>query len=215
VLEPAKQVGGDLYDFFLLSEDQLCFTIGDVSGKGVPAAVFMSAIKTLIKATAKTVDTPSTVLRIVNEQISRGNEHATFVTVFLGVLNVKTGEMCYTNAGHNSPLILRKDKKAEFLSAGKNMALGIDEEFHFKQDTVTLKPGEGIFLYTDGVAEAFNSKGELFSAERLQKDIADCQNNLSKELVSNILKNIQSFSKDVPHSDDINILAVRYRPDKI
>jgi serine phosphatase RsbU (regulator of sigma subunit) len=215
VLEPAKQVGGDLYDFFLLSEDQLCFTIGDVSGKGVPAAVFMSAVKTLIKATAKTIDKPSSVLRIVNEEISRGNEHATFVTVFLGILNVKTGEMCYSNAGHNPPLILRKDKNTEFLSEGKNMALGIDEEFCFRHDTVTLKPGEGIFLYTDGVTEAFNSKGELFSAERLQKDIADYQNSLSKELVSNILKNIQSFAKNVPQSDDITILTVRYRPDKI
>jgi sigma-B regulation protein RsbU (phosphoserine phosphatase) len=95
------------------------------------------------------------------------------------------------------------------------MALGIDEEFCFRHDTVTLKPGEGIFLYTDGVTEAFNSKGELFSAERLQKDIADYQNSLSKELVSNILKNIQSFAKNVPQSDDITILTVRYRPDKI
>jgi sigma-B regulation protein RsbU (phosphoserine phosphatase) len=214
VLEPAKHVGGDLYDFFLLSEDQLCFTIGDVSGKGVPAAVFMSAVKTLIKATAKSIDKPSAILRIVNEEISKENEYATFVTVFLGLLNVRTGEMCYTNAGHNPPLILRKDRNVEFLTGGKNLALGIDEEFSFIQDTVTLKTGEGIFLYTDGVTEAFNSKGELFSAERLQQDIADCQNNLSKELVSNILKNIQSFSKDVPQSDDITMLTIRYRPDK-
>ena len=197
-----------------MSEDQLCFTIGDVSGKGVPAAVFMSAVKTLIKATAKTIDKPSTILRIVNEEISRGNEHATFVTVFLGLLDVRTGEMCYTNAGHNPPLMLRKDKNVEFLTGKKNMVLGIDEEFGFRQDTVTLKPGEGIFLYTDGVTEAFNSKGELFSAERLQKDIADCPNNLSKELALNILKNIQSFSTDVPQSDDITILTMRYRPAK-
>lgn len=214
VLEPAKQVGGDLYDFFLLSENQLCFTIGDVSGKGVPAAVFMSAVKTLIKATAKTIDKPSTILRIVNEEISKGNEYATFVTVFLGLLNVKTGEICYTNAGHNPPLILRKDKSVEFLTGTRNLVLGFDEDFSFRQDTVTLKPGEGIFLYTDGITEAFNSKGELFSAERLQKDIADCQNNLSKELVLTILKNIQSFSTGVPQSDDITILTIRYRPDK-
>ena len=214
VLEPARQVGGDLYDFFLLSEDQLCFTIGDVSGKGVPAAVFMSAVKTLIKATAKTIDRPSTILRIVNEEISKGNEYSTFVTAFLGLLNVRTGEMSYINAGHNPPLIIRRDKPAEFLTGQKNMALGIDEDFHFRHDAITLKPGEGILLYTDGVTEAFNSKGELFSSERLQKDIADCQNILSKELVLKILKNVQSFSNDVPQSDDITILAVRYRPDK-
>ena len=214
VLEPARQVGGDLYDFFLFSEDQLCFTIGDVSGKGVPAAVFMSAVKTLIKATAKTIDRPSTILRIVNEEISKGNEYSTFVTVFLGLLNVRTGEMSYINAGHNPPLIIRRDKPAEFLTGQKNMALGIDEDFHFRHDAITLKPGEGILLYTDGVTEAFNSKGELFSSERLQKDIADCQNILSKELVLKILKNVQSFSNDVPQSDDITILAVRYRPDK-
>ena len=214
VLEPARQVGGDLYDFFLLSEDQLCITIGDVSGKGVPAAVFMSAVKTLIKATAKTIDRPSTILRIVNEEISKGNEYSTFVTVFLGLLNVRTGEMSYINAGHNPPLIIRRDKPAEFLTGQKNMALGIDEDFQFRHDATTLKPGEGILLYTDGVTEAFNSKGELFSSERLQKDIADCQNILSKELVLKILKNVQSFSVDVPQSDDITILAVRYRPDK-
>lgn len=213
VLEPAKQVGGDLYDFFLLSEDLLCFTIGDVSGKGVPAAVFMSAAKTLIKATAKTIDKPNTVLRIVNEELSQGNEQATFVTVFLGILNVRTGEMRFTNAGHNPPLILRNDKNAEFLTGGKNMALGIDEEFSYRQDTLILKPGEGLFLYTDGVTEAFNSQGELFSAQRLRKDIVACQNNLSKDLVLKILKKVQSFSTDVPQSDDITILTIRYRPD--
>ena len=214
VLEPAKQVGGDLYDFFLVSEDQLCITIGDVSGKGVPAAVFMSAVKTLIKATAKTIDRPSTILRIVNEEISKGNDYQTFVTVFLGLLNVRTGEMSYINAGHNPPLILRRNTPAEFLTGQKNMALGIVEDFRFRHDAITLKPGDGILLYTDGVTEALNSKGEFFSSDKLQKDIADCQSNLSKELVLKILKNVQSFSTDVPQSDDITILAVRYHPDE-
>jgi sigma-B regulation protein RsbU (phosphoserine phosphatase) len=212
LIEPARQVGGDLYDFFYLNEDQLCFAIGDVSGKGVPAAVFMTAVKTLIKATAKTIDKPSTILRIVNEEISKGNDYATFVTVFLGLLNVRTGVISYINAGHNPPLILRRNKNAEFLTGSRNMALGIDENFYFKHDNVILKPGEGIFLYTDGVTEAFNLKGELFSSERLQKNILKYQKNSSKKLAIKILKNIQSFSIGVPQSDDITILSIRYRP---
>jgi sigma-B regulation protein RsbU (phosphoserine phosphatase) len=209
-LEPAKQVGGDLYDFFFLSEDQLCFTIGDVAGKGVAAAVFMSAVKTLIKATAKSINKPERILKLVNTELSIGNEHGTFVTVFLGMLNIKTGEMSYVNAGHNPPLILNQNNEAAFLESEKNIALGLNEDFSFKSDQYTFRPGEAILLYTDGVTEAFNKQDELYSAERLQAELSNLDQDSAKGIVSSILKSVKVFSTDVPQSDDITIFALRY-----
>lgn len=209
-LEPAKQVGGDLYDFFFTKEDQLYFTIGDVAGKGVAAAVFMSAVKALIKATAKTINRPEDILRLVNTELSIGNDHGTFVTVFLGVLNIKTGEISYVNAGHNPPLILQQDGEVTFLESEKNIALGLNEDFIFRSNRYTLRYGESIFLYTDGVTEAFNKRDELYSAERLQKELSNSNQDSAKDIVSSILKSVKSFSTDVPQSDDITIFALRY-----
>lgn len=213
VLEPAKEVGGDLYDFFFIDEDRLCFVIGDVSGKGVPAAVFMSAAKTLIKATAKSIDKPGPIIEIVNEELTEGNEYGTFVTVFLGILNVRTGVFTYTNAGHNPPLIFSSDGKAEFLIGSKGIALGVFENFSFNHDLYKLRAGDGIFLYTDGVTEAFNKNDELYTAEKLKREITEKKFRTVKEVVHSILEGVKIFSEGAPQSDDITIMAIRYKPD--
>jgi sigma-B regulation protein RsbU (phosphoserine phosphatase) len=209
-LEPAKQVGGDLYDFFFTKEDQLYFTIGDVAGKGVAAAVFMSAVKTLIKATARSINKPENILSLVNTELSTGNDHGTFVTTFLGVMNIRTGEISYVNAGHNPPLILKQNGQATFLESERNIALGLNEDFTFKPNEYTLKPGETIFLYTDGVTEAFNKQDELYSAEKLQKELSNLDQDSAKGIVSCILNSVKAFSTDVPQSDDITIFALKY-----
>lgn len=211
-IEPARDVGGDFYDFFFNSEDMLCFVIGDVAGKGVPAALFMSAAKTLIKATAQSVSQPDRVLDIANRELAAGNETCTFVTVFLGILNVKTGKLCFANAGHNLPLIVRQEGEAEYLSGGKSTALGLEEDTVFSSRTIQLQPKECICLYTDGVTEAFNQQEEQFSEERLQKEISGSQHKSMKELTDEVIRAVESFAEGTPQSDDITMLCLRYRP---
>jgi len=212
VIEPAKEVGGDLYDFFFVDENRMCFVIGDVSGKGVPAAVFMSAAKMLIKATAKSTDHPGAILDFVNKELAVENEYGTFVTVFLGFLNVETGEVKYCNAGHNPPLLLSGDGQADFITGGKSLVVGVEEDAVFRSDTFVLQPGDGIFLYTDGVTEAFNTENEPFSEEKLKREVALGKSDSLKGMVTRILKDVQSHSAGQPQSDDITILALRYFP---
>lgn len=212
VLQPARQVGGDFYDFFFNSEDQLCFVIGDVSGKGVPAALFMAAAKTLIKSTAHTVLQPDRILDIVNRELSADNDTCTFVTVFLGILDSKKGRISYVNAGHNPPLIILREGEPDFLKGAASTAIGIYEDSIFTSDTFQLMPGETILLYTDGVTEAFNQKEEQFSEERLQKEAANLQKNSMRELVTAILREVESFTGNVAQSDDITMLALKYLP---
>ena len=210
VLEPAREVGGDFYDFFFIDKNQLCFVIGDVSGKGVPAALFMSAVKTLTKATAKHAHTPGALLAAVNQELAPENESCTFVTVFCGILDIHTGEVCYTNAGHNPPLLLHQNDIAEFIPGTHSTVVGIDEDAEFHELTLKLRPGECICLYTDGVTEAFNPEQDMFSEERLQQEIRRFPKNSMQTLVNTILERVQNFAGDMPQTDDITILALRY-----
>ncbi|MBW1895053.1 MAG: SpoIIE family protein phosphatase, partial [Deltaproteobacteria bacterium] len=209
-LEPAREVGGDFYDFFFVDEDHLCFGIGDVSGKGVPAALFMSMAKTMIKSFGKITHKTHMILEGVNLEISQDNDSCTFVTVFLCVLNTKTGELCYTNAGHNPPVLLKNKEKPQFLTESGCPAIGIDEEAEYTSTTICLKPDDVLCLYTDGVTEAFNQDGDMYSDERLLQTVWDNRNGTLTDLVEGISRDVHSFSEGVVQSDDITVLALQY-----
>lgn len=209
-IEPAKEVGGDFYDFFFLDDDHLCFAVGDVSGKGVPAALFMAVTKTLVMTKATKGSTSETILSRVNKDLSLDNPSMMFVTLFLGILNIHTGELDYCNGGHNPPYILRRNGVIESLEMTGGMALGIMEDFSFQSKKAHMQEGDTIFLYTDGVTEATNRAEELFSGGRLEKDLATLYERPLTALVGGVMERIKVFSEGMPQSDDITMLVLRY-----
>jgi len=210
LLKPAKEVGGDFYDFFFIDDDHFCFTIGDVSDKGVPAALFMAVTKTLIKNIAKEVGGyPDEILNRVNKEICEDNDSCMFVTIFFAILNIKTGEIYYANGGHNPPLIIRQNG-VELLKVDSGTAIGILETAVYKRAKLTLEPNDAICMYTDGVTEAFNEKSELFSEEKLKKEVTIHKEGCAKDFVDQILHEVRLFSQKVKQSDDITIMLLRY-----
>lgn len=209
VLEPAKEVGGDLYDYFLLDEDHLCFTIGDVSGKGVPASLFMAVTKTLIKAKADIKLGPDEILHAVNNELCEDNDSGMFVTEFLGILTISTGEIVYSNGGHNLPYILRKNGSLEMLPRMAGMALGVMEEIPYICADVKLNAGDSLVMYTDGVTEAMNEAGELFNEDRLKKILTGVTSQTAREEVELILHATREFVHGAKQSDDITIVALQ------
>ncbi|NQT90019.1 MAG: SpoIIE family protein phosphatase [Candidatus Omnitrophica bacterium] len=209
-LKPAREVGGDFYDFFLTEDKYLYFAIGDVSGKGVPAALFMAVTDTLIKMRAKTSIKPGEILTDVNKELCNENESCMFVTIFCGVLNIETGELVYSNGGHTLPLVVRKDKDVDFLEGTDSSLLGVMEDADFKTKKLILRPGDYILCYTDGVTEAINKNKEFFSDERLKKDAEALGDKSIQDAAEFISDKVDTFSKDVPQTDDITLLAVKY-----
>ncbi len=210
VLEPAKEVGGDLYDFFLLDDDHLCFTIGDVSGKGVPASLFMAVTKTLIKAKADIKLGPDEILYQVNNELCEDNDSGMFVTEFLGILTISSGNVVFSNGGHNIPYLLRKNGKVEALPKIPGMALGVMENVEYVCASVKLNAGDSLVIYTDGVTEAMNSAGELFNEERLQNILCEFDGKTAQEEVLHILHCTRQFVNGASQSDDITILVLKY-----
>ena len=210
-LKPAKEVGGDLYDFFFVDDDNLCFLIGDVSDKGVPAALFMAVTKTLIKGVAMQTIDPAEILKRVNLEAFQDNDACMFITVFLAILNVKTGGLKFANAGHNPPLIIQKNNEISFLKTENGCALGIFDKLSLVTEKIVLKKDNLIFLYTDGVTEAFNKKGKEFSDERLKNEFVSISNFSTKQIVYEVLEKVEAYSKGTSQSDDITILALRYK----
>ncbi len=210
ILEPAKEVGGDLYDFFLMDEDHLCFTVGDVSGKGVPAAIFMAITKTLIKSKATQGLSPEKILTGVNEDLSIDNPSLMFVTLFLGILDLKSGELEYCNGGHNPPYLMKADEGLEPLATTNGMALGVMEDFLYKSNRIQLHKGDRLFLYTDGVTEAANRENELFSETRLEKDLRSLKECSLAKTLNSVLDHVKNFSEGLPQTDDITMMIVNY-----
>jgi phosphoserine phosphatase RsbU/P len=210
LLEPAKEVGGDFYDFFFIDSSHFCFVIGDVSDKGVPAALFMAMTKTLIKATAIRAGGPDEILNKVNKEIFSENESCMFITIFFGIMDTQTGEVYYVNAGHNPPLLVRENKDAGFFGSAEATAVGVEEGTAYKKEKIVLCPGDVIYLYTDGVTEAFNSKRELFSDERLKDCVGAYAGKPVQEMVKGVLQEIRAFAQGAPQSDDITIMALKY-----
>jgi sigma-B regulation protein RsbU (phosphoserine phosphatase) len=213
VMRPAKEVGGDFYDFFLLDENHLCIVIGDVSGKGVPAALFMAVTKYLIEAAVGTGDTPDAVLGRVNRHLAKENDSCMFVTIFLGILDVKTGEFLYANAGHYPPVVWDEEHGPHLLKPPGGPVSGLMEDAVFDMDRITLSPQTVLLAYTDGVTEAFDAAGELFSEARLLEVATRVTNKTVKEITQILLEEIASFSEGTPQSDDITIMALRFGPE--
>ncbi len=211
IMEPAKEVAGDFFDFFFIDEDHFCFIISDVSGKGVPSALFMVITKTLLNAEAKRGYTIEELIYNVNNSLVKNNDTAMFATLFCAILNVKTGELRMVNAGHNPPVIGNQKTGFKYMSMNQNIALGVMDDFVFKSEMIHLCEGDKILLYTDGITEAFNKDGEAFSETRLMDVISDNNTLGSLPLVQKIQHEIKKFTMDTEQSDDITILAVTYK----
>ena len=212
LLEPAKEVGGDFYDFFQCGPEHLCFVIADVSDKGVPAALFMAMTKALIRMAAKETIDAAQILDKVNKEVCRENESCMFITVFLGVLNTRTGEVCYSNAGHNVPYLVRSAGRLERVSGVGAVALGLKADTVFINQKFTLEEKDIIFTYTDGVTEAFNTSREQFSEERLQNTLSVIGAVRPREIVRKVLEEVRLFSAGAEQSDDITLMALTFHP---
>jgi sigma-B regulation protein RsbU (phosphoserine phosphatase) len=208
-LVPAREVGGDLYDFFFVDDDRLLFAIGDVSGKGVPASLFMAVTKTLLRATATQAAAPGEILRRLNDELCRDNESSMFVTLFCGVLNVRTGEVDYSNGGHELPYLL-SGGGARVLENSGGGALGIEADVSYRSLRVRLGSEESLFLYTDGVTEAMDASGQLFSAERLEQVLGRGRSAGPRELLRHVADAVNAFAAGTPQADDITGLVLRY-----
>jgi len=208
-MNAAKEVGGDFYDFFLIDKERLGLVIGDVSGKGIPAAIFMAVSRTLLKATALKGLPTGECLAYVNDLLCLESTASMFVTIFYGIFDTTTGELEYANGGHNPPYILKADGSAQTLDMTDGIALGVMEEMEYQMKKITMQPGDGLFLYTDGVTEAFNAAGEMFTDQRLAQLLTGLNAQLIREIVQNVFRNVSEFSTGIDQSDDITILAMR------
>jgi phosphoserine phosphatase RsbU/P len=209
-MAPAKAVGGDFFDFFLIDADRLGFLIGDVSGKGVPSALFMAVCRTLIKATAHAGGSPEACLEQVNRVLASEGVASMYVTVFYGVLDTRTGCVSYCNAGHNPPYVLRRGGTVEPLAQIGGMVLGLFEHASFEAGAIVLVPGDGVFMYTDGVTEAADPAGEEFTTGRLAPCLARCVGLGLEDVIQKVGAEVTAFVGDAPQGDDITMLALRY-----
>ena len=210
-MTPAKEVGGDFYDFFFIDHDRLAFVIGDVSGKGVPAAIFMAVSRTLLKAIATQVVNPGESLRRINTMLIPESNGRMFVTIFYGVLNTKTGEVQFSFGGHNPPYIKRKEGAIERINNESGFLLGMLDEMEYDVHKITLRPGDTILLYTDGVTEAMNGNAELFEESRLEASLRRLNGSPLKEMLDGINADLMEFAAGAPQADDITMLALQYR----
>ncbi|MBR2685268.1 MAG: SpoIIE family protein phosphatase [Erysipelotrichaceae bacterium] len=210
LMDPAKEVGGDFYDFFMTDEDHLAVVMGDVSGKGVPAALFMVIAKTLIKNYAQNKMDVGEVFTKVNELLCEGNDTQVFVTAWLGILNLSTGHMNYVNAGHNPPVICR-DGRATFINSRSGFVLAGLENVKYKKGELVLHKGDILYLYTDGVTEAENEKQELYGNSRLLSVISEKSGEPMGNLLRAIKSDVDRFEGKAEQFDDITMLGIRYQ----
>jgi serine phosphatase RsbU (regulator of sigma subunit) len=206
--EPARQVGGDFYDIILIEKNKIGFVIADVADKGMPAALFMTLIRTLIRAAAKDTLSPSSVLRQVNDLLLQDSKNSMFVTVFYGVIDLLSGDLVYSNAGHNPPIV-KSIESGEFIELTRtSMALGIFEDITVEEREFSLKSGDWVFFYTDGVTEAFSLSEEMFGIQRLNELLKERIFSSSKELVNAVKEDVLDFIKDAELSDDLTLAAI-------
>ena len=209
-MTPAREVGGDFYDFYLIDHDHLALTIADVSGKGVPASLFMVISKTLLQNHAQMGGTPMEILSYVNHQLCQNNDSYMFCTVWLGILDLTNGHLIAANAGHEYPAIKRRDGSFELLKDKHDPPLGLRDGLPYHEYELDLEPGDILFQYTDGVTEATDAAEELFGEERLTAALNECEDTNVKDTVERIYGSINAFVKDAPQFDDITMLCIRY-----
>ncbi len=207
----AREVGGDFYDFYFIDEENFCFVIGDVSGKGVPAALFMAVTKALIKASSTNEMSTARILSHVNNEISRDNDNNMFITVFIGILNTTTGYLVYTNAGHNPPYILKKGGGVVKLPELHGLVIGAFPGIEYKETVIQINRGDAVFTYTDGVTEAQNVEGKLYSDNRLLKLLEKELFDNCKVQVDRVLNDVISYEDGAIQADDITALSLHFR----
>jgi sigma-B regulation protein RsbU (phosphoserine phosphatase) len=209
-MRTAKEVGGDLYDFFFVDNDHLGFIMADVSGKGVPAAIFMAMCRAVLKTIAMRITDPGEVLQHVNATLIPESDDAMFVTIFYGILDTKTGDMTYSCGGHSPPYLLRADGEIVQLPFAGGTIVGKLPGVPFASATAQVLPGEKLFTYTDGVTEAMNHEREMFEENRLVDSLKKSKELSLKDLIGTVVNDIGDFTAGAPPSDDITMMVLRY-----
>jgi serine phosphatase RsbU (regulator of sigma subunit) len=207
-IDPARQVGGDFYDVFRVSNSKVAVLIGDVADKGVPSAIFMARAHALIAAEAETYENPGDVLRKANAHITRLEKATQFVTVLYGILDVDNGEFTYARAGHEPPLMLKPDGSVERLPHDTGMALGLWEDITLDEQTITLPPGSTLVLYTDGMTDCRNPSGEPFGLERIQRSLYTCPGSSAQVVCDHLLQKLKNYQQGSKQDDDVTLVAV-------
>jgi sigma-B regulation protein RsbU (phosphoserine phosphatase) len=205
---PAKEVGGDLYDFFI-ENDKLYFIVGDVSGKGIPASLVMAVTCRLFRSIASYLDKPEEIITSLNDSLSDGNESNMFCTAFLGVLDLKTGHLAYCNAGHNAPLVIDHNGNVSAISVEPNLPLGLFSGFPYKGQETKIEKGTMLYLFTDGVNEAENNEKEQFSDERLVSILEANAGAEPKEIVNVTFAEVERHADGANQSDDITVMCIK------
>ena len=210
-MEPAKEVGGDFYDFFFVDDDHLALVMADVSGKGIPAALFMMVTKILINERAQVGGTPAEILGIVNDRICEHNSAEMFVTVWLGILEISTGKLTFANAGHDDPALSVGGDDFSIEKRKHGLAIGAMSGVTYKDNEVILKKGDKVFLYTDGVPEATDKDNRLFTAARMVDALNSYKKGTPENVVKTVRKKVQEFTGDAPQFDDMTMLCLEYK----
>ena len=208
-LKPAREVGGDFYDFFQISEDKICVAIGDVAGKGVPAALFMAVALTLTRSGNFAQSTLTKVVSKINNELCKQNENSYFITAFFGVLDTGNGELTFCNAGHNYPYLMKKSGLFE-VQGTHGTALGVIEDIKYKTGKLKFEPGDQIVLYTDGITDSENRKGQFFDKTRLEGSLRKSLENEPADITRRVYQEIRKFTDGEPQYDDLTVMVLKY-----
>lgn len=212
-MTPAKDIGGDFFDFFRINDEKIGFVMADVSGKGIPAALFMAVSNTLLRSVALATESTNECMDEVNRLLCKASVNSMFVTMFYGILNHKTGDIDFTNAGHNPAYILHEDGKVERVPQHANFVAGGLEGFVYKNNSTHLNPGEAIVLYTDGITEAFNANDEPFGEQRFEDSLAELYYEDARTVIEEVHNDLGEFIGDTTQSDDITMLVIKRMKD--
>ena len=210
-MDPAREVGGDFYDFFFIDEDHLCMVIADVSGKGVPAALFMMISKTILQSCAMLGRSVSEILNKTNEALCSNNQVEMFVTIWLGVLEISTGKLTAANAGHEYPAIRRADGSFELLRDKHGLVIGAMDGLRYDEYELRLQPGDKLFVYTDGVPEATDAENRMFGTERMLEALNEQGGAKPERLLESVRRAVDGFVKDAEQFDDLTMMCLEYR----
>ena len=210
-MDPTKEGGGDFYDFFLVDDDHLCMVVADVSGKGVPAALFMMASKIILQSCAMLGGSPAEILTKTNEAICSNNQEKMFVTVWLGILEISTGKLTAANAGHEYPALKRPDGTFELIKDKHGFVIGGMEGMKYKEYELTLEKGTKLFLYTDGVPEATDAGSKMFGTERMLAALNEHPEAAPEQLLKNVRHAVDGFVKEAEQFDDLTMLCIEYK----
>jgi sigma-B regulation protein RsbU (phosphoserine phosphatase) len=210
-MNPAKEVGGDFYDFFLIDEDHLALVMADVSGKSVPGALFMMVSKAILKNNAMMSKSPAEILTVTNETICSNNKMEMFVTVWRGILEISTGRILASNAGHEYPVVCRKGGSFEVFKDKHGFVVGGMPGSKYKEYELTLEPGSKLFLYTDGLPEATDAAGNMFGSERILSSLNEITEGSPEAVLGSIRKAVDAFVDSAEQFDDLTMMCVEYK----